>query len=395
VPLPVSINRTVDTLKGAAPHIVHFLGHGEIQTGKGSPLERGYLRFVDDDGTSQWVTGEQFQHWLAYAPTVQMVVLNACHGGTNVARSVTSELVYHGLPYVVAIQGDILQDAARYFIEAFYTILEEGRTVEYAVAAGRAAIAARLPQTLDWCLPVLYTSVGLASRSVPREGAERLWLWFSETRAQQRIGLGNLILGGAHLITGLLLWISNLTLEVPTLPAMRWTIALVVALSLIFTLVFYNNIRTLIPEGWHRTSRWALILRILGTSSLVLGLSTIYGWFVWSLSVGLGFWTLLTPLAQHLLFGLIAATSLLGGSYLSYSQLIGHVRALLSDADIEVPAFTWQDLSLIIGGYLMSLMPWLVSRLYPQLLASPGLNLIVGSLLLILGTLIQADSQSR
>jgi hypothetical protein len=340
------------------------------------------------------VTGEQFQHWLAYAPTVQMVVLNACHGGTNVARSVTSELVYHGLPYVVAIQGDILQDAARYFIEAFYTALGEGQTVEYAVAAGRAAVAARFPQTLDWCLPVLYTSVGLAPRSVPREGAEQLWLWFSDTRAQQWIGFGNLLLGGAHLITGLLLWISKLTLEVPTLSAMRWTVVPVIVLPLVITLVFYNNIRTLIPDEWHRTSRWAFILRILGTGSLVLGLSTIYGWFVWSLSVGVGFWKLLTPLARHLLFDLITVMSLLGGSYLSYSQLIGHVRALLSDADIEVPVFTWQGLSLIIGGYLMSLMPWLVSRLYPHVLASPGLNLIVGSMLLIVGTLIQVDSHS-
>jgi CHAT domain-containing protein len=215
---PGAVETMLAALRAGAYHIVHFLGHGEIveqRAADATPIERGYLRFVDAEGDTQWVTGEQLQHLLEFTPTVQLVVLNACHGGTNTARSVALELVYNGLPYVVAIQGDILQESAKHFIEAFYTELQRGSDIACAVAVGRAAIAAHIPQSLDWCLPTLYTNVGFDEVSPDIKQAERLWQWMSAPQSRKHLGTGNLFLGGLHLVVGLLLWISRQEIALP------------------------------------------------------------------------------------------------------------------------------------------------------------------------------------
>lgn len=385
---PGSIEQMLTALREHPYHIVHFLGHGEVleDDATTTPLAaRGTLRFIDTEHETQWVTGEHLQHLLEFTPTVQLLVLNACHGGANVARSVALELVYHGLPYVVAIQGDILQDAAQPFIEAFYTELQQGSPIDRAVAVGRAAIAAALPQSIDWCLPVLYTNVGLEANSTPREYAERLWQWMSSPQARQRLGIGNLALGGLHTLVGLLLLVSNQTL--PSLPGgfANWITGISLVLPIGLTFVFHLRSLPPIPKDWPATTRVAFVIRVLGAATMGMGLTTFYAWLIWLLVMATGFWTVLTDAARLLLIGFVFLPSALCGWALGYSQAMGHTRAFISEARIEKPTFEWGGISVVLGGYLLLGLFWIVRTFAPNFIRQPWGNVWTGALLLSLG----------
>jgi|GEM_PF-2510127 len=391
---PGAVETMLAALREDTYQIVHFLGHGEIVEHRAEPslhIQRGYLRFVAADDTTQWVTGEQLQHFLEFTPTVQLVVLNACHGGTNVARSVALELVYNGLPYVVAIQGDILQESAKHFIEVFYTELQRGSDMAYAVAVGRAAIAAHIPQTLDWCMPVLYTNVGLDEASTGVKRAERFWQWMSAPQARRRLGLGNLILGGLHLLVGLLLIISQYTMTLPQAPfGNRITVALA-TLPILTTLLFYRHTASSLPKYWSSTTRLALVARIFNAASLGFGLPLCYTWFTWLLVIAVGLWNILNPLAQGILSSLVFLSGILLGGWLSYSQMLGHTRVFISNAQVETPVFTWSELAIAFGGYILLLLPWLAYTFGKIFATPPWGNLWVGFLLLGIGYALYKD----
>jgi len=385
---PGSLEQLLSALREQPYHIMHFLGHGEVLKGAAGAQaipERGYLRFVDTDFESQWASGEQLQHLLEFTPTLQLVVLNACHGGANVARSVALELVYHGLPYVVAIQGDILQVAARHFIEAFYTELQRGSDIAYAVAAGRAEIAAHLPQTLDWCLPVLYTNVGLVDPSPDVKASEQFWQWMSVPQARQRLGMGNLVLGVLHLLVGLLLLLSKQTASLPSIASTHWITALSAFLPVLVALIFYRRTPPDIPAQWPVTVKFALLTRVLGAASLSFGLSIFYAWLIWLWLIAVGFWDILAPVAQSILLGLVFVPGAVLGWRLGYSQILGHSRAFISNSRVELPAFEWGEITVILGGYVLLLFPWIGHAFWPHFITPPWGNIGAGILLLGIG----------
>ncbi len=382
---PGAVETMLVALREDTYQIVHFLGHGEIVKHRAEPslhIQRGYLRFVAADNTTQWVTGEQLQHFLEFTPTVQLVVLNACHGGTNVARSVALELVYNGLPYVVAIQGDILQESAKYFIEAFYTELQRGSDMAYAVAVGRAAIAAHIPQTLDWCMPVLYTNIGLDEAPAGVKRAERFWQWMSTPQARRRLGLCNLVLGGLHLLVGLLLLISQYTLTLPQASSINGITVALATLPILMTLLFYHRTASSLPEYWSSTTRLALLTRIFGAASVSFGLSLCYTWFTWLWVIAVGLWNILNPLAQALLLSLIFTPGMLLSGWLSYSQMLGHTQAFISNSRVETPIFTWGELIIALGGYILLFLP-LFAYTFGKIFTTPPWGNIGGGFLLL------------
>ncbi len=383
---PGSIEQLLSVLQEQAYHILHFLGHGEVLKSATDikTTERSYLRFLDAAYESQWINGEQLQHLLEFTPTVQLVVLNACHGGANVARSVALELIYHGLPYVVAIQGDILQEAARYFIETFYAELQRGNDVAYAVAAGRAGIAAHLPQTWDWCLPVLYTNVGLDEPSSDIQNAERLWRWMSAPTALRRLGMVNLVLGVPHLLVGLLLLISQKTVPLPFSVFINWPAALMMFLPLLTAMVFYWRTPPKALEHWSLSTKLLLLVRVLGATSIAGGVSSFYTWLVWLWFIAVGFWKTLSPAAQILLLGAIFIPGAILEWKLSRSQAHGHARSFISETQITLPIFEWSQITLILGGYGLRMLPWALYIFCSQYIQPPWGNLWVGILLLML-----------
>lgn len=391
---PGSVEQMQAALQQGSYHIVHFLGHGETVNVGGvyAPrgyASRGYLRFVSAEGNSQWLTGEQLQHHLNAAPAVQLIVLNACRGGSTAVGNVALELTHSGLPYVVAMQEAISQDAARHFISTFYTELQRGRRIEYAVAAGRSAIATHMPGALDWCLPALYTNVGVPEQSAALKTSDRLWQWIGQPATPRQLSAGTLAYGALHVLVGLLLLMSGAAPPLPDARLLTWFAGGLMMVPPVLSLVAYLWGPLEVPPDWSFSTRAALVLRLLGAASIGLGMTTLYCvWFSVILLASLGFWGLLSLPAR---FGLLALAS--GVSIaLGFSQAVGHVRAFISDARVQRPAFEWSEVVVTVAGYVLLLAPLAVLRFVPDLIAPPWGNVWVGSVLVAVGYAVRKQA---
>ncbi len=151
------------------PQILHLLCHGEM-----SPTSNGQrydLLFTHQDGFTQRVSSYDLAKFLSAAPQLQVVILQACFSGATPTmhalaegerqafESIALSLVRQGVPAVVAMQGKVSQVAAGAFVQALYSSLGQGESLDIAVAAGRLAMCAN-GAALDWSLPVLYQGSG-------------------------------------------------------------------------------------------------------------------------------------------------------------------------------------------------------------------------------------------
>ena len=394
---PGSLKHMQEKLDGQ--QVLHFLGHGKLSppdeewvpeedNSKNSKGEhprqnpqRGYLKFISEKGKTQSVTGEQLQHLLAAHATVQLVVLNACHSGTSAAQNMALELTYSGLPYVVAMQAEIDMLAAEAFTQAFYEALKKGYPFDYAVALGRSKIVTEFPGAPDWCLPVLYTNRGLLEPKWPSRWAERIWKWFSQA-GKRLIPRGSLLLGAFLLVVGLLLLLSGAAPAQPDVAFLVRTTTWLITLPPLVAIAAYLSGPGAIPSTWTLSHRAALAIRLLAAASVGLGFSLFcFLWLGLTLLLSLGFWTILSPLAQFLLLIPAFALSVL----VSYAQTIGFRRAFISDTNIEQPEIEWKDLTVALAGYLIMFMPLAVWIIWPWLLAPPMGTLLVGGILLAFG----------
>lgn len=384
---PGAVERMQEALHEKPHHILHFLGHGEAgETEVGyvprDYAKRGYLRFVSAEGAPQKVTGEHLQHLLGVTSAVQLVVLNACRGGSTAVGNVALELIHSGLPYVVAMQEAISQEAARYFIQAFYTELQTGRSIEYAVASGRSAIAANMPGTIDWCLPALYVNAGVPEQPAVLKMSDRILHWASQPGTLRQLNTATLVYGALHALVGLLLLLSGAAPPAPDTHLATWITGGLLTAPPILSVGGYLWGALEVPPDWSFSARAALVLRLLGAASLGLGLSTLYCvWFSVTLLAALGFWGVLSAEVQ---FGLLCLVSILSVA-LGFSQALGHMRTFISEAQIEQPGFQWGELAVVVAGYVLLLAPLATLRLFPEVIAPPWGNLVLGSMLLTVG----------
>jgi hypothetical protein len=150
------------TLLNAPVHILHLMGHGEIDPATSS----GAIVFTGQDGARLPVTGETLAHVLKDIPHLRLVFLNACDTGRNPAGAepdpfsgVATALVLGGIPAVVAMQLPVADDAAIAFSRTVYGRLAQGDPIDAAVTEGRHAIHVLHPETAEWAIPVLFTRV--------------------------------------------------------------------------------------------------------------------------------------------------------------------------------------------------------------------------------------------
>ncbi len=136
-----------------------------------------------------------------------------------------------------------------------------------------------------------------------------------------------------------------------------------------------------IPRGWSFSTRVALVLRSLSGASIGLGIPILYAWYLLLLLAALGFWNLLSLPVRLVLLGLVFTPCLLN----SYAQLIGQGRAFIVNAQIELPPFQWSELLIIITGYGMLFLPWMLLKFAPGFLALPRANLVLGVILIAFG----------
>jgi CHAT domain len=161
---PVILERTtrsvlLERIGESAPQIVHFMGHGSIDSrhGKGVLLLEGNRRAKDE------VDAPTFASFFVGRAMPRLVILNSClTAATGRARtfnafsSVAAALIAVGMPAVIAMQSTIRDDNAIKFTEALYGALVRGDSIEDALSQARAALSARNRFMLDWAAPVLY-----------------------------------------------------------------------------------------------------------------------------------------------------------------------------------------------------------------------------------------------
>ena len=157
----------LERLRASQPHIIHLVCHGE-QCNTGHRVPRYDLLLTHADGYMQRVGGADLARAFTLAPSLQLVILQACYAGATtvsgsangannqrIAESIALTLVRSGVPTVIAMQSEVSQPTAASFVRACYTSLASGVNLEQAVAAGRLAMRAA-GGIVDWSLPVVY-----------------------------------------------------------------------------------------------------------------------------------------------------------------------------------------------------------------------------------------------
>lgn len=163
-----------ETLVAAPFHVLHFMGHGEVDPAK----DAGVLFFAGQNGERLPVTGESLATVLKDVPSLRLVFLNACETGqtpdgpeVDPFASVAAALVLGGVPAVVAMQLPVEDEAAIIFSRTVYRRLAAGDPVDAAVVEGRQAIHAFRPDTAEWAIPVLFTRIPDGRIFVPQTDA--------------------------------------------------------------------------------------------------------------------------------------------------------------------------------------------------------------------------------
>lgn len=112
--------------------IIHISGHG---TGSGLVLE-------DELGgkyvVPQQALGELFS---AYSPPIVCVILNACYSISQ------GQLTSLGIPFTVAMEGPISDDAAIEFSRGFYDAVGAGKKIDFAYEEGCRTVKLAAPNT--------------------------------------------------------------------------------------------------------------------------------------------------------------------------------------------------------------------------------------------------------
>jgi hypothetical protein len=158
------------------PHILHFIGHGELREQEGS-----FLALVDEQDEAVWLSARVLAE-MANDFNPRLVVLEACQTAQKDVAwethrgflSMAEYLVRNWIPAVVAMQFEIQNQYASEFAIGFYEALARGLEVDAAVQEGRSSI---LDSMLQWNerhfgAPVLYMMYSPLTPYVLVEDAE-------------------------------------------------------------------------------------------------------------------------------------------------------------------------------------------------------------------------------
>lgn len=128
--------------------IWHFAGHGAL----------GVLFFEDQQARAVSISAQKLgQQLVGFG--VRLAIINACHSGSGggASASVAGTLLRAGVAAVVAMQGEITDNASRVFAKGLYSAVADGEPIDDAVTSTRRQLHA---QTEDggrsWWLPALF-----------------------------------------------------------------------------------------------------------------------------------------------------------------------------------------------------------------------------------------------
>jgi len=138
-------------------HVFHYVGHGAFDRNRGESV----LAFENEAaGSYRAVSPTELGRLIERDHALRLVVLNACEGARgdehDALSSTAAQLVYRGVPAVLAMQWEISDDAAIEFAQAFYHSISEGSPVDAALTDARVAVSMAVAGSLEWATPVLY-----------------------------------------------------------------------------------------------------------------------------------------------------------------------------------------------------------------------------------------------
>src|SRR5262249_19596921 len=151
-------------IKEFSPHILHFIGHGQIY-GSETALEL----FNNATGQKEVWTPKAIRN-DGLPETLRLVVVNACRSSTQGEsaalnrlglRSVTEAFLRVGVPAVLGMRSDVAGADAVRFGATFYGALAAGEAVDVAVTRGRQAVYREYADGLErreWAAPCLVVS---------------------------------------------------------------------------------------------------------------------------------------------------------------------------------------------------------------------------------------------
>ncbi len=176
-PLEILHQPQLSTLEAALethhPHILHFIGHGQLRKARG--VEFGELALVKPDGRANWRTDEEIgEVFQVFSPLV--VFLQACNSGAEGRAGafvgVASQVVQRNVPVVVAMQYPVSNHVAGIFAKAFYERLSTFTPVDMAVQRGRRLLRQEFKKTRDFATPLIFMRVKDGTLFVPPKPAE-------------------------------------------------------------------------------------------------------------------------------------------------------------------------------------------------------------------------------
>ncbi|MFL6263461.1 MAG: CHAT domain-containing protein [Thermoanaerobaculia bacterium] len=139
---------------GQPIHVLHFVGHGGFSELRGE----GVLVFDDGAGGGVPVGGPSLAYLLQDHPSLRLTVLNTCNGARasheNIFAGTAQVLAQHGVPAVIAMQSEVMDETACSFAEQLYRGLAAGLPVDACLGEVRRALAAE--RNPEWGTPVLY-----------------------------------------------------------------------------------------------------------------------------------------------------------------------------------------------------------------------------------------------
>ena len=145
----VDLRRRIET---DAPDVLHLVTHG-----------RSGELLLWQDGQPVMTPATSLQVVLAAAPSIKLVLLNACDtaqaGGAASTANTGAQLLQAGVPAIIAMQYDWREVAAVRFAEFFYTGLIAGRcpgAIDVAVAYARSNLYALNPHDYSYGTPILW-----------------------------------------------------------------------------------------------------------------------------------------------------------------------------------------------------------------------------------------------
>ncbi|MFL5574806.1 MAG: CHAT domain-containing protein [Gemmatimonadaceae bacterium] len=140
-------------------HVFHFIGHGYFD----DRSRAGMLVLEGERRRPHEVDAQTLGALLYNAPTLRLVILNACEGArtdpTDPLAGVAQTLVQQGVPAVIAMQFEVTDKASIAFAHHFYGALSDGCLVDTAMAQARLALSPD-EHGQQWGTPVLYLRAG-------------------------------------------------------------------------------------------------------------------------------------------------------------------------------------------------------------------------------------------